>query len=685
LSFIHPYILWGLFAIAIPIIIHLFNFRRFKKVYFTNIRYLEELKQETRRKTRLRHLLILLMRIGAVAALVFAFAQPYIPLQNTPAQQEADNVVSIYVDNSFSMGARSTSGLLFDQAVVKAREVAMSFGASDDFQLITNDFEGKHQRFVSREEFLEMLDGISISPGVKTLSDVVQRQEDLLSTKPSANKSIFILSDFQESIANISEMEPDSSTNLYLMPLESTSRNNLYIDSCWFDSPVHQLDQNVTLVARIRNESEIDYEKIPVKLHIDGMQRALASFNLPAGQYIDVELPFTVNRKGHHYARLEITDYPIVYDDSFYLYFMVAEAIPVLSINEGEENMYLNTLFGNDDAYQFRNVNRGNINYDRLNSYNLIILNELQSVSSGLANELGLFLEKGGSLLVVPAMEMDLPSYRSFLGSLGAHYYDLKVTGTVRVTELDREHPLYNDVFEEGRERPTDNIDLPVVNAWYQLSGPVATGMADLLTMQNGYPFLSEKQFGKGRLYLLAAPLKDEFTNFPRHAIFVPTLFKMGLLSAATAPLYYVVKDNEVVMYDGEQPAGDQVFTIKRRGGEYEFIPETRMINNRLGIFVHDQVDEAGHYDLLDMDGVLTGLAFNYNRQESDLKCLSDGEVSDLLEETGLERSMLLKQTEKPVQQVLEEINYGKRLWKLFLILVLLFLAAETLLLRLWK
>ena len=76
--FLYPAFLWALMAISIPVIIHLFNFRRYKKVYFTNVKFLKELQHESKSKSRLKEILILIARCLAIASLVFAFSQPII-------------------------------------------------------------------------------------------------------------------------------------------------------------------------------------------------------------------------------------------------------------------------------------------------------------------------------------------------------------------------------------------------------------------------------------------------------------------------------------------------------------------------------------------------------------------------------------------------------------------------------
>src|SRR3954467_10394129 len=97
--FLQPLFLWALAAVSVPVIIHLFNFRRFKKIYFTNVRFLQEIKQDTRSRSRLKHLLILIARLLALAFLVFAFAQPFIPLSKSSNVTTGTKHVSIYIDN----------------------------------------------------------------------------------------------------------------------------------------------------------------------------------------------------------------------------------------------------------------------------------------------------------------------------------------------------------------------------------------------------------------------------------------------------------------------------------------------------------------------------------------------------------------------------------------------------------
>ena len=179
MNFLYPQFLWALLAIAIPIIIHLFNFKKFKKVYFSDLRLLKEVEMETSKKSNLKHLLILLSRILAIAALVFAFAQPFFPSKMNKVGQ-GEKLISVYIDNSFSMSNVSQEFTLLDQAKQKADNIAQLYKQSDKFQLITNDFELKHQRFVTKQEFVDLIQEIEVSSSSRLMSEVEQKQLDFL-------------------------------------------------------------------------------------------------------------------------------------------------------------------------------------------------------------------------------------------------------------------------------------------------------------------------------------------------------------------------------------------------------------------------------------------------------------------------------------------------------------------------
>ena len=280
MSFVYPWFLWALLAIALPIIIHLFHFRRFKTVYFTNVKFLKEVKEQTSARSKLKHLLVLLARIMAVIALVLAFSMPFIPAKNGTSRA-GNKDVSIYFDNSFSMSAESEDVRLVEKARTRITEIINAYGVDDRIQIITADFEGRDQRLLSKEDARTRVNEIKVTYKVRSLSKVLARQKQAVKAGNNRLKELFIVSDFQKNISDL-EMYQDSTIDLTIVPLQSVQNQNVAIDSAWFQSPVQSLNQPNPLIVKVRNLSKKEIPGLRMSLQIDNQTRPLGTLNLPA-------------------------------------------------------------------------------------------------------------------------------------------------------------------------------------------------------------------------------------------------------------------------------------------------------------------------------------------------------------------------------------------------------------------
>jgi hypothetical protein len=384
MQFVHPSFLFALAALAIPIIIHLFNFRRFKRVYFSNVKFLKEIKEQTSSRSKLRHLLTLLARVLALSFLVLAFAQPFIPGKE---QTDTGGIrsVSLFVDNSFSMSALGDQAALLDQAKEMARDIASAYNATDRFNLLTNDFEGRHQRMTSRDEFMLLLDEVQESPVVRTLSTVREKQRQVLSEEE--NPVSFIISDFQK---NITDLEADSS--VYLVKLDPTAKRNVSIDSCWLDAPVQLTGQNRQLFVRITNRGDEDVDASRVTLEINEQLIAIGDFSIPANSTITDTLFFTIKQSGWNRAVVTISDYPVAFDDSWHFSFEAKDKLRALVITNDRPSPYF-TALGGEAFMEIVQFPANQINYSSFPTFHLIVIDQVVNISSGLASELKAYAE----------------------------------------------------------------------------------------------------------------------------------------------------------------------------------------------------------------------------------------------------------------------------------------------------
>ena len=678
MSFVFPGFLFALFAISIPIIIHLFRFRRFRTVLFPNIAFLQQLSEASDKESRLKHLLVLLARILTIAFLVMAFARPFIPSGEDDISPES-NAIGVYIDNSFSMNASSVQGRLLDEAKNRALEIAGMFRPTDRFMLLTNDFEGRHQRFVSREEFRDLVSQVEESAAVRTIAEVMTRKEELFSTEVAGQSRAYYISDFQKSTTGLDEIDATPEPTAYLIPLEAQYVDNVFIDSCWFETPVRLSGQPITMHVRIRNMGSQDLENQPLRLHIDGQQRSVVAYNVTAGGDTEVELTWSAGTERLQQGYVEIVDYPVTFDDRMYFSYTVTAEIPVLTLEGEGSNPYLQALYGSDDLFDYRTMPGFSIDYSVFSRYPLIILNGFNTLSAGLSMELQRYVEEGGNLAVFPGTDIDITSYNSFLQNLGIDTYAPKDTTRMPVTSINELHSLFEGVFEHIPE----NIDLPRVQQHFGISRQTRSPGQDLLQLQNGQPFFASYRAGRGVAYLSAVPLDNSFSNFQRHSLFVPVMANIALHSGSMQPLYHTLEPNMVVNRASGQAGTDQVYTLVRNG--FEVIPEQRRRGSQVQLFFHDQIREAQNYDLFLGNELLGALSFNYDRRESLLEAYDRQSLESLFADMQIEDVRIVAPGERPLDQVLHEMGMGQQLWRLFLLLALVFILAEVLILRFWK
>lgn len=681
--FVYPLFLWALATILIPIIIHLFNFRRYKKVYFTNVKFLKALRQESKSKSRLRELLVLAARCLAIVCLVLAFAQPTIPADKKALVNTGAGAISIYIDNSFSMENVGKQGRLFDVAKERAKELIKIFGNADKFQVITNDFEGRHQRFHSKEDALSTIDELKVSSAVRKLSDVIKRQNEFLGSSRLSNKKIYLLSDAQKSTFDLDEVEQDSSIKTTIIPLTPNEVNNIFIDSCWFESPLQQKGFIQKLHATVVNNGSGRVEAGSAKLFINKQQIAIASFSLEPASKNEILFTFECKNEGFNFGSIKIDDYPVTFDDELFFSFNSQVNVAVNLIN-GKSQDALNaftSLFKSDSLFKLSVFPEQMIDYNAFKSGDVVILNQLSEISSGLLSELIKFTVKGGALVVIPSETANLPSYNVALSALQLPILGTLDTSRQKTDKIELASGFYNGVFE----KIDDRLNLPVVNKHYKLLRNNRIDFESLLSLQNREDFFGSARLSNAIVYLFSAPLSDKATNFNKHALFVPTIYKICFSSLKSAPLFYPVGSNIVINLKNNGAGQEQPPHIQKLTALTDIIPEMRVINNSLFLYTQNQVNEPGFYQVQRSADTLLPLAFNYMRKESDLTCHSVPDLQKIITANGLNSVSIIEDTGADLSKQILLGAEGKKLWKLFIILTLLFISIEVALLRLLK
>ena len=683
MQFLYPGFLAALGFLAVPIIVHLFNFVRYKRIYFSNVHFLIEVKEETQSRSRLKHLLILAARLLVVFFLVFAFAQPFIPAKNAIVK-EGTKAVSIYIDNSFSMAAIGKNGTLLDEAKKDVLDIVKAFGPTDKFQLLTNDFLGKHQHWVNKKVFNEMLEEVKIGPSVRKIEEIVARQKDLLNTANENVKLSYIISDFQQSGFNMAKLEPDSAVSFQLIPLEGNKTPNVYIDSCWFTNPTRQFNQPELLFVKIVNTGANDLENVPVKLMINGVQRAVASANIKAESSVQIEMSYTNKESGIINAQIQINDYPLTYDNDYFFSYQVRKKIKLLILNQKEENNYLNKLFANDPLFELVQSTPKNIDYGSLGNYNLLILSNLEEISSGLVDELKTNTEKGLNVMIFPGAKIKLVDYNNLLSNFSSALLPID-TVSLKVEQLNFKHPIYAGVFEEAKMKK-ENVNFPLVIKHFPVKTSNKGNQEALINLVNGDPFLLQYANKLGKIYFCASPLDEAYSSFPRHAIFVPTLYKIAITSSFAEPLFYTIGNIQNIELKNTTMQTDPVYRIHALNGKSEFIAQTKSNGFSTTIDADKQIKNAGNYWLKsNTNDTLKGLSFNYNRLESSTAYYTSADLEKSIEQFKLSNFKVIEKGAKNMAATMINMSKGTQLWKWCVIFALLCLGLEIALIKWMK
>jgi hypothetical protein len=682
MKFIFPDFLWALLFIAIPILIHILNLRRHRTVYFSNVDFLKKVKRETHKRSKIKQLLILASRIVIIIALVLAFSKPYLPSSSTEHQQ-ANNVVGIYIDNSFSMNAEGTEGIAIESAKQKAFAIVKGSRADTKFALLSNALNDQQNRFYSKNEIIHLIADVETSHNQTLLSTIQLRFQRMMENFLfETNKNIYLISDFQKHSADLSSLHADSVNRYNFIPIPINEVSNLYLDSCWFEAPTHHFEQLEKLHVRIINRSNNNYQQIPVNFYLNDSLKALASTDLAPGEEKIITLQYSNQNKGIQMGRIEISDYPIVYDNTIYLSYEVKSTLNALLIEQNHitSTDNLQALFIKDEYINLNIGHSDKLQISSLSNYSIILLNELKTISSGIADELKKYIENGGTLVVIPNQQIETESYNNLFRLLNAPQITEADTLNIPISNIDYQHPLFSDVFRDEEQKVT----LPNINYRYRFTNEQQITETNILTFADKTKALSLATLGNGKIFTFAFPLSIPQNQFIDHLLFIPTFYNMVLQSSYAQKPYYTIGYNQSIELKSTSQKPAQNLLIKQINSGQEFIPSLlQQKGNTLRIAMNENF-EAGFQQLYSNNELINSFAINYQLKESDLDYYTSEQIKLSAQKAEIKNISIVEAKSENLTSTIKELDNGKQLWKLFIIIALFFLLIEAAIIRFW-
>jgi len=666
MNFLYPQFLYGLVMLSVPVIIHLFNFRKTKKVYFSNSRFLQQVKDSKSARQRLKHLLIMLSRLLFILFLVLAFAQPYIPSKELQQQE----MVHIYLDNSLSMSNLVAEDLsAFDQGIQKVEKILHLYPPEARFKLLTNDFSSPLRVFRSKDEILDMLTEVKPTGVQRSFEDIWKRFNHQSSSQKA---DWYFISDFQKAtLSDIEGFSADSTQQYIMVPQVFERTANVFIDSVYLKNPFLIANTQNSIEIRLRNTGSEPVRDLVITLAIDGKQVANAGVDIPAQGQASTEINLNFPLEGINPARLTFEEFPVSFDNDFYFNLDLSQKISVLEIKNTNDLTPVAKVYGNQELFNFQSYHIDNLDYTTVEQVDLVILNSVNpppSLRERLANKIN---ERGGHLLIVPGSFPQVATLQRLTPFSGVVVQQDSVWVTLEAPSV--QHPFFQDTFEDQQ---ADLVTMPKVRNTVRWSSQQGD---NLLVGKNGVPYLSVDY--RGQVYLFGSPFQPEFSSLSQHAIFVPVMYKIAALSKAYDRKLYHTTDEQLIKITPDSISGTELFTMSN--GEAEIVPDQRVVGKDLFLEVPPVVIKPGFYYLNAPYGPIELISYNNNQLESILEQYSVNELSQLFDQENV--SILDDDQFDRFSDRILQAKTGIPMWKYAVLLALMCLVAEVLLIRFLK
>ncbi len=642
MHFKHPEILYFLFLLIVPILVHLFQLRRFKTSYFTNVRFLKELAIQTRKSSKIKKRLLLATRLLLLTCAIIAFAQPFFEAADS---KNASNEMYIVLDNSFSMQAKGKKGELLKRAV---QELLENTPENTQFSLLTNTENFWNTDIKSSKSALQNLKYSATSFDLSAITAKIKAH------KSAHKKDIVIITDAvglkEKDIKNI-----DFEEKPYFIIPEAEQKNNVSIDSVY----INQTLENFYEIGINLSAYGEDFKPVSTALYNQNKLIAKTIVNFDTKKK---KINFTIPKEAFH-GYVAIEDNGLTYDNKLFFSISKNKKTNVISIGEPEKSNFLSRIYTSAE-FNYNNYPIGSLDYNSLEKQNTIILNELIDIPQALQTTLKAFVSKGGNLVVIPSEKTSLSSLNALLANFGKIQFGNLQANSKLITKINFDHPLFSGVFENK----ITNFQYPKVNSSFAVSSPYPA----VLSFEDQTAFVTSIQNPISGITVFTAPINSANSNFQQSPLIVPLFYKIAQNNQKTGVNALTIGNNQPYFVD-VLLTKDAILEVK--GTDDSFIPIQQILNNKVKLTFNDFPETAGNYSVFDKKEWVENISFNYKRTESDLSQVNTNVVSDFKTADTISTIFNTLQTERTDSQI----------WKWFVIFALLFLALEMAIIKFVK
>ena len=712
MTFLNPLLLFGLAAAAIPIIIHLLNFRKLKTVEFSTLQFLKELQKTKMRRVKIRQWLLLALRVLLIVAVVMAFARP--ALRGSLASfgagsSHAKATLVIVVDDSPSMMVRNERGMLFSQAQEVTRRILDVVKEGDEVYLIPLSGVRTRENPMATQDVAALRNTLEkLSPTFASVSfrDALGMAARLLSESKNVNRELYLVTDAQATHLRMQQRDSadlfDDRVKLFVADLQqgsTTVLNNAGVTEAAVTSRIVAQNKPATVRALVFNASVDPLRGAVLSVYVDGTRTAQEALEAAPRAFVSHSLSVVPKRRGMVPGYVQLEDDLFEADNRRWFVVPVPDHIAVLCVGPTLHDtrfpalaLTLDRDSSGSGLFDVEAVPETQFSSRDLNRYDVLILCGVKDVSSGEADRLGRFVESGGGVMIFPGKDMDIENYNAVLfPRLGIPKVQFRPPSEPRepaesrsflsFSKVEFDHPLFTGLFDvPPKQQAKPSIESPRV--FTTIVPQLGVDGNSLVQLSDGTSFLTEYRRGAGMVLLFSVEAGVQWSDFPLKPLFAPLVYRSGqFLAQSTTSVSYTVGEEMRVQMRLKDRGGQ--FVLRSPSGIDERIVPQIVPGSGAMQFVSSNLVEPGLYELRRVvsethSELLHLVPVNIAVEETDLRHASAEEVEAFLARLGVRADQVLFVAEgENLEAKVMESRFGVELWKLFVGLALACALAE--------
>lgn len=688
MGFLNIAFLFGLVAAAVPIIIHLLNRRRVKKIKFSSLEFLDEVNKQRMRRINLRRILILILRTLAILALVFAFARPTLRSGLLFAGSAPKNVI-VCLDASYSMGAAMETGSAFDVAKKIAGEIVDEAGGADMVNVVAfaKTAEALLEQGTRNQGVVKTaIERVPLSSETTSIRAAVDRALALIEKSDVEGGEVYVVSDFRASDDSsfVDEAKLPDNVRVYFIPVYDEDVDNVSIDKIGVPRKLLRPGEVVKVTVTATNHAREAQATVPLEIVVDGDRKAEQVVELAPNATQTVTFPLSLAEPGRYHGRVAKNRDRLPVDDDRFFLIEVSNTIPVTLVTGRRRatsadapvpsvfyvEKALNPRGTAEGEFAVRVIDERDVTASSLPASGVVVWVDPQSLEPKRMVLLERHVRRGGGLLVFlgnadPAILNDT-AFRALVGIRGGA--EKSAESRAAFTSFEKAHPVFSLFTKDELEL----LSRAKVRTYTAARG-VAPDSA-LAYIGGGDPAVWECVRGRGRVLVFAGAPDLGTGDIPLSPMFLPLIHTSVTYLASTseapgadehyvgAPIAFTVSqtgldESQLAIRD---PAGESLKPAigERSAGEVQ-----------VGF---DRPAHPGFYRLYRDTTRVAETAVNVDTRESNLA------TSSLANERP--KSVSIVRAGESFRTDLREAKEGREVFAAFLLLAVAALVAESVL-----